>query len=733
MVESDVLGRDIERAVATGRDNAAVRADVEGWCEHLHVETLGVSMVGQMMEVPIGPHRLSCQYANCSTESVVLRRLFERFLIDNCAGCPHHVQGPKPHLGETILAEAAQKAFAAQQAAQRRYAQIENLRAELVQMAQQRAAAAQTEVASLFKLTVELFSDSDNDSTQLLCEATALAPQFFEDKVVELLELGASDVAFAAKCLPVLAGIARKNAGVRERARPSILRAGELGLPIEVIADALDACLEADASVIADNVIETLLDSQNYQRPIGGWDTGSEPSYPRALHLLVRLIDLDESRIFRLLGLRLQASRKRARANTCRVVEELSRVRPNFGLRMLPALIRSLELSDDIFEGVSADGSAINAICEIIVAEWAGGQEVLKREMPNLSVEAQAMLVDVYERFFRRGQNWRGQIPTELAPEIIDAALDHCMKLLTDAREEPRLRRAAAEAVLAACRADVNAPTILFDQLLGCLALIAEAGAPPAPTPKIILPGQDQVYEQEEMLRRQNRGFEWDRLKHALTEVIEEIGKRQPREVGEVLVATIDSAANANQKSLVLIALDLLGKVASNDPAVCLIALPSLMTRLMDYSSPATRATAISALHDAFRHSDVTLPSNVVDMLLLHLQDSYVVVHKAAVYVFRFCWVPLTDAQRNQAFIGLYHIWNVYAQSPNEMYFMHEIADALLVVANDNEEMRHVALRMIGEYLPTTQELVDSELCESLLENATTTGPTAVHVAKALI
>ena len=80
---------DIDRAVETGEDNARIRPDCEGWCEHIVVETLGISMVGQMTGVPIGPHRISCQHARTSSESVALRNLFGWFAEENCIGCEH--------------------------------------------------------------------------------------------------------------------------------------------------------------------------------------------------------------------------------------------------------------------------------------------------------------------------------------------------------------------------------------------------------------------------------------------------------------------------------------------------------------------------------------------------------------------------------------------------------------------------------------------------------------------
>lgn len=274
MVDSRKLGHDIDGAVATGRDNAAIRADVEGWCEHLAVETLGVSMVGHMAGVPIGPHRLSCQYAKYSTESHVLRSLFQRFITENCAGCAHHQPGPRVQFGRDYLTAVQENDARTREAESKRHQEIERLRQELIELANQRSATAQVEAASVFRLTADLFAETDANAnaTQMLCETCEVAPELFDDKVVALLELGVSDEIFAVKCLPVLACLARKAPEIRDRVRPCVIDACRLDLPVEMIADAIEACLSDNREEVTDNVIERLLAAQDYRRPF--WRVG---------------------------------------------------------------------------------------------------------------------------------------------------------------------------------------------------------------------------------------------------------------------------------------------------------------------------------------------------------------------------------------------------------------------------------------------------------------------------
>jgi len=733
MVDSQRLGHDIDDAIDTGRDNSAIRADAEGWCEHLAVETLGISPLGQMAGVPIGPHRLSCQYAQYATGSVVLRHLFRDFLVNNCVGCDHHKPGGRAEFGQACLAAAQEGEAKARKAESERGLQIETLRRELVEMAAQRAETAQPEAASVLRLTADLFEETELNATQMLCETCEVASELFEEKVIDLLEVGVSDEVFAAKCLPVLANLARKNPAIRDRIRPRVIESSQLRLPIELISDSLEACLSDDAKEITDQVIDNLVASQDYQHPFGGWADGKEPVFSMTVGLLAKLIDLVETRVSTVIEERLEINEKWPRANTCRVVEELSKLRPNFGLRVLPKLIHSLELADDIYEGVSADGSATRAVSELLVLKWAEAEEILRIEMPRLSMEAQSVLVGAYENLFRRGQTWRDETTDGLDDGVVKGAVTRCLELLNDTAQEPAVRRAAAEAIRSACAADVQLALDAFDQLLGCLAMVVEANQPPKATPTIILPGYEEQQRQDEMLRQQDRAREWTRLKQELAQVIEEIGERNPLEVGNALIATIDTATSADHQPLRLATLKLLGRIASHEPELSIVAIPSLMLCLMDYSSAAVRAVAIDAVKDAFRHSHLTLPSNVVDVLVLHLRDQYVMVHQAIVRTFGIWHIQLTDSQRNEAFTSLFYIWKACAENPGESFFMHDIADALLCVADDNTKMQHVTLSLICDYLPTARVLVDSKLCEMLARKAEPDASISVKVGKALI
>jgi hypothetical protein len=129
------FGTELERAVDTGADNALVKTSCAGWCKHIVVETVGVSMVGQITGVPIGPHRISCQYASHAVGSTVLRNLFAWFLKDNCVSCPHYQEGSSPGYGRQVVEDIKRRDSEHRFQVQQRKLRIEELRRRLKQTA----------------------------------------------------------------------------------------------------------------------------------------------------------------------------------------------------------------------------------------------------------------------------------------------------------------------------------------------------------------------------------------------------------------------------------------------------------------------------------------------------------------------------------------------------------------------------------------------------------------------
>ena len=240
MVDDTTSRKQFERAIETGADNGQCFPDAEGWCSHINVEVLSISPVGQMVGVPIGPHRISCKHAKHSIESVALRRLFQGFLIDNCVDCPHYKPGPRAVYGKNFLEDFLRETRKREEADAARDAEVERLRNELTKQARQQSEKNLDQSASIARLTIELFGGANHDTTKELCDACQIAPHLFSTTIVELIVLGAQDDALAEKCLPVLAALARNKSDLAPKLANCFVQSVSLPIPLEVIAEGVE-------------------------------------------------------------------------------------------------------------------------------------------------------------------------------------------------------------------------------------------------------------------------------------------------------------------------------------------------------------------------------------------------------------------------------------------------------------------------------------------------------------
>ena len=730
MVEKDMFG-DINGAVETGEDNARIRPDCEGWCEHVVIETLGISMVGQMMGVPIGPHRISCQHARSSLESVALRNLFGWFTEENCIGCEHFSAGARPEFGRQTIEAIESRKSAHEKREREKSSKLANLRGRLSDLAKTSSQSAEPEAASIHRLVIDLFSEEiEDDLVSALLESCDVAPEFFDAEVVEILVLGISDVEFAPRCLPVLTELARRRPDVIDANRARVESTVRLPMPLELVSDAFDAFVKHPEQ-LSDEIVDLLVGRLDHQREIVNSFMKEPKEYPKSILFLSRFCTAARTRLVGIVAKQLESDYAVVRANACKTLNELTKLDFSFGLELLPNVIKMLELPEESNFGVSSDHSAKKFIAEMMATNWPETFSVFDGGIHKLSSEARSIAIGAFDQLFRRGPNWRDKSADGLNDDTVNGSVDFCLNTFCNSSEDSEIRLAAVEALTSAASAKVDRVIKSVDRILGTYVLMLDA-EPPAPVQRIIIPGQEQASDHE-MLRAQQASTNWTRLQQETCKLLEQLGKEAGTEICETLLGTIEIATNQNQPTLRAAAIKLLGKIAEQDDGLAIRALPAFMKGMMDFSDAYVRAVSLDAATDAFRYSSLTMPENIGDAFVLLLKDTFVMVHKTAIHSAWRWRLPLTSQQRNEAFQAAYVLWRHYNKQPNEVFFLDDIADALIRIAGDNEEMRVVAIRLISEAVPTGESMVDQKLIEVLLNNYQFDDPNIVSVAEKII
>jgi hypothetical protein len=81
---------EFERYVKLGHDNAECLRQMRSWCKHAEINRVSEGLYAQLAGLPIASHSIGCPYVEGGSQSMNLRWIFSDFLVQNCAGCPHH-------------------------------------------------------------------------------------------------------------------------------------------------------------------------------------------------------------------------------------------------------------------------------------------------------------------------------------------------------------------------------------------------------------------------------------------------------------------------------------------------------------------------------------------------------------------------------------------------------------------------------------------------------------------
>jgi hypothetical protein len=140
--------------------------------------------------------------------------------------------------------------------------------------------------------------------------------------------------------------------------------------------------------------------------------------------------------------------------------------------------------------------------------------------------------------------------------------------------------------------------------------------------------------------------------------------------------------------------------------------LTPLWAALMDYGSTLVRCRAVEAVERCFAYAECAPPPDIMDALVLHLRDTFVIVHKAAISAVERLAGWLTPEQAEDALQQLCGWANTYRNE--DVFTLKDICRAILSVSVRTPHWRFGSVRFLTNLLPTSEPLVDLDIIETL-------------------
>lgn len=699
-------------AIEIGLENQKWLDGMTKWCSHFEMTQTTFGMYAQQTQLPIASFRVGCpKVAEGGSEGMHLSWSCSRFLEDHCAGCEFHEPNGDTSWAQNVIDEMIEARKLRESHIAERDAKVERLRNEL----KSRPAKIKENVDSVATKVVtylEAFFDVDEakrkQATERLIEAAKIAADLFPDEAIQLVgELGGMQE-FATDLMSVAIILANNREDHDDLFATRATANIESGLEIELSSALLGEVAEKVAMPLSERAIKHLLIRQEHGFFAVHHD---RKDFTNATSVLVRCLDADEEAVRKPILEFLKSSSDIVRFQLCGAIRLIQKDRPKFVLTLLDALLDALTL----VESETQDPPS-GAIVQILQSAFRHSPELIDCALEKLmSSQRPAVgedIVNVYRNLLLGESENRQRVRSrEEITEFEKVAFARILEWIKDDSIDLEVRVAALEVLEFACEYASSEALEQFDSLLGYYALICKLAGPPPEPPKIVLPDEAPEDPQLKQLKNSSRIQFWGFFKQRLRKSLGNLCETLPKETFDSVAGCLRNT-NADLgdefKACCVSLLGQLGKDYLLRPQV----LPLLMKGLMDYDSSLVRATAIEALVEVFSHSNASPPANMIDTIIVHLRDTYVIVHKSALQAVRRRPSWFNEAQAIEVLSTLPGHLQTYGDRP---YQLDDICDAILGIGGRSKRLRLYALRQVESIFPMKQKLVDQKIIDELI------------------
>ncbi|MDE2842101.1 MAG: hypothetical protein OXN21_01835, partial [Chloroflexota bacterium] len=625
--------REFHRYVEIGRDNQICISGMRGWCENVEVEPESWGVYAEITGLPIGSHTVGCPYVNGKLGGMNLRWIISDFLNEHCAGCPHHTPNGDVSWGQQIIDEHIAQAEQAQRLLDETSQRIQELRAELrgksAGMVEQESA----EARSVLVYLEAVFSESEaerDEASEFIKQAASIGADLFPIEAARLIATLARTPEYSEAMLPVCAVLANSVANIAEDLVETALINIKAGLHVELSAAVLGSVGSAAIFPLSEIYIRQLMLSQDHHPLSVAFDV-ERSNYPNSTLVLAKCFDADKESVTSVAREELKSEIDHNRHNVCGAIGLLQKERPSIGLDLLDSLITSLNLYDSDYTYYGPSTSIVPVLRATLMHDPAATDEAIGAAFPTARPAVQEDFINAYARLERSHLD----VDENTNPQLPGVATNRLWEWIRDERLIVEVRHEALKSLASTYELFPSRAADDLNTLLGYLAIVSAQERPPLRPTALEIPGHSGS-EIVEQLEQQSDLMRWHSFKRELAGCLTTLGRYDASMVFQAVADCLDQPLEQMNEDFKVSCVSVLGNVAAKYE-IRPRALPYIWKALMDYGSPRTRAQAIEATENMFGNG-ISPPPNLAEMVLISLNDEYVVVHQTAVRVV--AWRP---------------------------------------------------------------------------------------------
>jgi hypothetical protein len=643
----------IQEAVEIGRANKRTLELVQNWCAHITVEQVGgVGLVEIQTGLPIGMRGFNCAYAkDRGMAAMVLEAVAIHFYDLNCVGCANRHPLRLPNLAELVAKRDERRARAEVHAEQERT----ELRADVARRANRRAELARDGDAgrrSILNRIDELDADPTPDRALLLLENVRTVPERFDGAIQEaLFALIDAGGLRAHTALEALSSVAKGSKQLADAALRMLASREAPRLAAEALGDGIRTASIEDVK----SALPAIFELAAPMRDIGQMQPDSFP-VP-----LLAAWGAAPSAVREYMDLLLRSDNKHSRILGCRSATALLKQYPQVGTEFTQLALQSVGRPDDPY----SPGAAADAVATFLGAalreRFDDVDVLLQKNWQLASEEERATIVGAYLSILdKRDEQASTSADTE------EKSFKRVLEIIS-ARKVDASFIAVTEFLRYDARAHLGFVERHAEILLGATALLIE-DLKERYSP-LLDPRPTQLKALEDDTRRGYIRSAVDKL----MDLVGLAGAARPDLAGRLVIATFQNLTES-QKELRAALTQCLGEIGRSRDGLALV-LPAIYSAMMA-SESLVRAAGASAYGALADDAADDLPQLMHETFLLLLQDSFVVVHQAAVHVLRGTRLPREVGK--QALGVVWALIDAYAKSDNHSSFLEECIEVFL-------------------------------------------------------
>ena len=645
---------------------------VKNWCKHIEIHQENVSLVGQMVGLPIGAKRVDCRFQH-GYSGMTVRQTSTIFIESNCYNCPHHAPVNSDNFGEAVISKVRDR-----RKVKNEVDRASQLLQGLMPANPTEVLAADVETDAKARELAGLLSSSEHkqEAADRLLQGARHRPTIISPHLASVLIGAFLDTQVGSNVMETLRLAGRHDKSILSIAVKGAIVALHEGRNVDSACMIIMEAVEENQITLTTELVSTVISWLS--TPVDPFPHFGPP-HPREprtgpVESFKAFANLDRKLVEETVMSLLSSDQTHLVGTACAAVQILLEISPDsiaehYFQPLLEALSQERE-DEDLY----VDASICQTYAKMLRHDPIAISKKLFDAIEKAGEDLQKALFHVF-----------------ICDEAMEAAevwIGPFSNLLTSNNLADQTKFELADLLSHVFRHCTDIVFTHLTSLFGVLAIITDR----LDSKRRNVPSSDKM--NDSYLEYEADLSALSGVSRNLREVISQVGStdidKTISEIGQLIRSSNTNVAASFKSELLL----LLGDLGKRKAELAANIVPIVFPHLFDPVSFIVRGAAAKAYRELVMRNRSCLPEDAIVSLAALLSDQYLYPVKAAVEAFE--WIKIENVRLAGEVVNrLITLYSAYREDPSQYHFLEKILAALLNVANSHSSFLPYAAPVI--------------------------------------